>query len=60
MDFKRENEEINRVRFVFDDDVVLLSFPWGATLEDVACSLEVLVPRHDTTPRSINLTLAAR
>jgi hypothetical protein len=58
MDFKQENAEINRLRFVFDDDVVSLGFPSDATLEDVACSLEALVPHHGDKPLSINITLA--
>ncbi len=60
MDFKLKNAEINRLRFVFDDDVVSLVFPGDATLEDVACSLETLGPRHYEAPLSIDVTLAAR
>jgi hypothetical protein len=59
IDFKLENDEINRLRFVFDDDVVSLRFASDATLEDIAGSLEALVTRHDTALRSIDVTLAA-
>jgi hypothetical protein len=59
MDFKFENAEINRLRFVFDDDVVSLGFRVDATLEDVACSLDTLVPHHDEPPLLIDVTLAA-
>ena len=58
MDFKLENEEINRLIFLFDDDVVSLGFPSNATLEDVAYSLETLLPHHGTKPLSINITMA--
>jgi hypothetical protein len=57
MDFKLANEEINRLRFVFDDAVVSLRFPADATLEDIACSLTALVPHHDDTPIAIDVTL---
>jgi hypothetical protein len=57
MDIKLENAEINRLRFVFDDDVVSLGFPVDATLEDVACSLDALVPHHDDAPIAIDVTL---
>jgi hypothetical protein len=60
MDFKLENAEINRLRFVFDDDVVSLGFPVDATLEDVACSFDALVPHHNSAPIAIDITLAAR
>ena len=59
MDFKLENEKINRLRFVFDDEVVSLKFRVDATLEDVAGSLEALEGRHGAAPHSINVTLAA-
>ena len=59
MDFKAENEKINRLRFVFDDDVVSLKFPMDATLGDVAFSLDGLVCRHGAAPHSIDVTLAA-
>jgi hypothetical protein len=58
MDFKLENDEINRLRFVFDDAVVSMGFPADATLEDVACSLDTLVPHHDDVPIAIDVTLA--
>ena len=60
MDFKLENAEINRLRFVFDDDVVSLGFPVDATLEDVACSLDKLGPHHNNAPIAIDITLVAR
>jgi hypothetical protein len=59
MDFKFENAEINRLRFVFDDAVVSLGFPTDATLEDVAYSLEALVQHQDEAPLLIDVTLAA-
>ena len=60
MDFKLENAEINRLRFVFGDAVVSLGFPVDATMEDVACSLDALVPHHDDLPISIDVTLAVQ
>ncbi len=57
MDFNLKNAEINRLRFVFDDAVVSLGFPIDATLEDVACSLNALVPHHDGAPIAIDVTL---
>jgi hypothetical protein len=57
MDFKLQNAEINRLRFVFDGAVVSMGFPVDATLEDVACSLETLVPHHDDAPIAIDVTL---
>jgi hypothetical protein len=60
MDLKLENAEINWLRFVFDDDVVSLGFPSNSTLEDVACSLDRLVPHHDNATIAIDITLATR
>jgi hypothetical protein len=56
--FKIANAEINNLRFVFDDAVISMGLPAGATLEDVACSLSALVPHHDDPPVAIDLTLA--
>ena len=60
MDFKLENAEINRLRFVFGDTVISLGFPIDATMEDVACSLDALVPYHDDAPIAIDVTLAVQ
>jgi hypothetical protein len=60
MDFKLKYTEINRLRFVFDDAAVSLGFPSNATLEDVACSLNMLEPHQYNAPIAIDITLAAR
>jgi hypothetical protein len=60
IDFKPENTEINRLRFVFDDAVVSCGLPIDATLEDIACSLDTLVSHHDGAPIAIDVMLAAQ
>jgi hypothetical protein len=59
-DFKIDNGEINRLRFVFDDAVVSMGFPIDSTLEDIACSLDTLVSHHDGAPIAIDVMLAAQ
>ncbi len=59
MDFKFKNSESNRLRFVFDDAVVPLGFPIDATFEDVAWSLDALVPHRDDAPIAIDVMLSA-
>jgi hypothetical protein len=58
MGYKSDNADINRLRFVFGDSVVSLGFPAGATLEDVAWSLDTVVIHHDEIPIAIDVTLA--
>jgi hypothetical protein len=60
IDFKIENAAINRLRFVFDDAVISLGFPADSTLEDIACSLDTLVPHHDGAPIAIDVMLAVQ
>lgn len=57
MSIKSQNDEINRLRFVFPDTVVSLRFPIHATLEDVAHFLGALVPRYGRTLIAVDIKL---
>lgn len=59
MTIKSQNDEINRLRFVYSDAVVSMPLPANATLSDVARSFETLAPSYDDSPIAVDITIAA-